>query len=386
MSSCLDDDIDVTAPVVIEWDCDETTHYLAEPDPKINDITLKIRFISGNAPSGLFSLRLPLNLKGVDGISDVFIPIEASCLDALDFSFTEETASDAVRKKLHANTVRLRFQLNRSLNILVPTTAKQPIAPTRAQSGKVIDALRSLCVTTAFSVYLQATKLSKQKLQTISDAVAQGRLSPLGQQDDLASMYHGMGAKVADLSSRIADDDALPSYNEIEPAPPMAPVNPKKRRRRATSTDESADQSNIILAKLKALEDREIEHFHQLRMRVEALEKENSDLKQQVEPMHKLQQQVEALQKENTELKHEIEQLQADDLKHGTVMEDFECRVLEWESELEELGGKVDYIKENGVDGEAEDGLLSKLKSRVLNDIAKRLSGKLSDASGDDAS
>ncbi|CAM1508410.1 Fc.00g052580.m01.CDS01 [Cosmosporella sp. VM-42] len=336
---CLD--VDQTTPAILEWKCDDATHYLAEPDPKIDDISLRIRFVTETS-SALFELRFPLNLKGVDGCSDIFIPIQPPSIISLDFSFAATPYATQVKLK-GSTLVRLDFQLNRSLDILVPSAAKEPLTPSRAQSGKVIDALRLLSNATSFSVYIQAKKLPKAKLQPITSAIAQGHLKPLRQQDDLTSMYHGKGAKVADLSVRV--DHPPPSYNEIEPPPPMALINEKKRRRTETE-DATTNQIALLWAELIPMR----EQNQQLQQRVAVLEKENRDLKR------------------------EVEQLQADDYKTADALEALDNRVIELQDDQEDLEEKFDFIREQGVDSDAEERFVERVKNRVLDEISTRLS------------
>ncbi|KAM0430098.1 hypothetical protein ACHAPT_006104 [Fusarium lateritium] len=338
-SSCLD--LDLATPAVVEWEWNDGIHHLTKPDPKIDDIRLRIRFCDETS-CALFELRFPINLKGLDGVSDIFIPIHPSSITFLGFAFAA-TAPNAVQEKFDCTTLRLSFQLSETLNILVPLATKEPLSPTRVQSGKVLDAVRMLCEITSFGIYVEAAKLPKAKLQSISDAVRQSRLKPLRHQDDLASMYHGTGAKVVHLSAQLKD--APPSYHETEPPPPMAPINEKKRHR-AGSEGEPSSQIALIWAELKATQ----EQNRQLQQRVEALEKENRDLKR------------------------DVEQLQSDDHNTGNMLEELDGRLLELEDDHGDLGDKVEFIRENGVDGDAIESFVEKVKRNILDDISMRLS------------
>lgn len=337
-SSCMD--VDQATPVVVEWEWNDAIHYLSKPDPKIDDIILRIRYCD-EVSSALFELRFPVNLKGVDGVSDIFIPIPTSSIISLNLT-TAATAPDVVQRKFDCATLRVGFQLNRALNILVPIAAKEPLSPSRAQSGKVLDAVRMLGEVTCFDVYIDATKLSKAKLQSMCDAVAQARLKPFRDQHDLASMYHGTGAKVVDLFTQAKD--APPSYHETGPPPPMPPINEKKRQR-IESQDEPTSQIALIWAELRATQ----EQNQQLQLRVAALEKENQDLKQ------------------------EVEQLQTDDRFTADILEELDSRSLELQDEHEGLGDRVDFIKEH-LDSNTADSFIERVTNRVLDDISTRLS------------
>ncbi|KAH6880719.1 hypothetical protein B0T10DRAFT_142604 [Thelonectria olida] len=338
-SSCLD--VDQTTPAVVEWKWNDATHYLAKPDPKIDHIILRIRFC-GETFRALFELCFPINLKGVDGVSNIFIRIHPSSLISLDFAFAA-TIPDAAEARFDCTTIRLAFQLNRNLDILAPIAATEPVSPTRAQSGRVLDALRMLSEATSFSVYIEATKLPKAKLQSISDAVAQAGLNPFRYQHDLASMYHGTGAKVVDLSAPV--QDAPPSYDETEPPPPMAPINERKRQR-VGSEDGPTSQIAMIWAELRTTQKQNLQ----------------------------LQQRVAALEKENRDLKREVEQLQTDDHNTADMLEELDSRLLELQDNHEDLGDKVDFIRDHGVDSDAIESFIDKVKNRVLDDISTRLS------------
>ncbi|KAJ4323909.1 hypothetical protein N0V84_004133 [Fusarium piperis] len=338
VSTCLD--VDLSTPAVVQWECNDETHYFVKPDPKIDDVRLRIRYCDDTS-CALFELRFPMNLRGIDGISDVFIPIHPPSITSLDFAFAV-TTPNVVQQKLGCTTLRLGFQVSRNLEVLVPLAAKEPLSPTRAQSGKVLDAVRMLSETPSFGVYVEATKIPKAKLQSISDAIREARLKPLRHQDDLASMYHGTGAKVVHLSAQV--QDAPPSYDETEPPPPMAPINEKKRHR-VGSEDEATSQIALIWAELRSTQ----------------------------EQNKQLQQRVAALEKDNRELKQEVEQLQVDDHDTANVLEELDSRLLELRDDHMDLGDKVDFLREHGVDSDAIDSFIEKVKSNILDDISTRL-------------
>ncbi|KAK7419962.1 hypothetical protein QQZ08_010598 [Neonectria magnoliae] len=226
-SHYLDVDIDETMTAIVEWERHDATHYLTEPDYKTEDIMLKSRFRAKN-PCTLFELRFLLKLKGLDTMSNVFIQIKPSPIVSFDFTFAAK-APVAAQEKLNCNTLLLLgFHLNETLNVLVPVAAKDLLPLTRVQLGKVLDALRMLSKVTSFSIYIESIKLPKAKLQAITDAVTLGRLKSFRYQERLKRMYHGTGAKVAGLSTRV--EDAPPLYNETEPPLLIAPIDDKKRR------------------------------------------------------------------------------------------------------------------------------------------------------------
>ncbi|KAF5025496.1 hypothetical protein F66182_2401 [Fusarium sp. NRRL 66182] len=336
MSSSSSPDVDQTTPAVVEWERNDTTHYLAKPDPKIDNITLRARV--DETCCALFTLRFPINLKGVDGISALFIHIHASSIASFDFTYAT-TIPDPARDKFGCTALRLAFCLSRNFRVLAPIAAKDPLSPSRSQSGKLLDAICLLSDTNSFAVYIAASQFPKGQLQRISDAVREARLKPFDNQDDLARMYHGTGAKVAHLPAQV--QDAPPSYDETEPPPPMAPVNDRKRRR-AETQDEPQSQIALIWAELKMMRERD-QQLQQLQKQVVKLEKRNQDLQQNVD---KLQEQIATLQEDNRLLRGDVEDVQGQQHDTDSALEGHDTRLLELRDDLEELDAKVEAIKE----------------------------------------
>ncbi|KAF4972858.1 hypothetical protein FSARC_684 [Fusarium sarcochroum] len=354
-------DIDLVAPTVVEWESDDTIHYLAKPDPKIDDISLRIRF--NEATYARFELRFPINLKGVDGVSAISLFIQPSAIISFDFAFAS-TVPDAVQEKFNCATTCLRFRMNTNSQILVPAAAREPLSPARLQSGAVLDAVRMLSGVTSLGVYIEATKLPKAQLQSISDAVEQARLKPCVQ-DDLASMYHGTGAKFVHFSGQ--QQDAPPSYNETEPPPPGPPINERKRRR-AGSQDEGQSQIAQIWAELKTRNERD----EQLQQQLTALKEENLGLRQEVQT---LRQDIVAFRRDFCGLQRDVEQLCGED-KHTTdVLEGYDTRIVELRDDLEDLETKVDSIQEHRDENGVAQSFLDKVRSDVYDDIVTRLTG-----------
>ncbi|KAF5667201.1 hypothetical protein FHETE_5904 [Fusarium heterosporum] len=358
ISSCLD--VDVTVPAVVEWENEDVTHYLARPDPKVDNITLKIRI---NDSRALVELRLPINLKGVNSLSVVIVSVQPSSIASFN-STSVSTVPEAVQDKFSGPITRLNFQVNKCLEMLAPKAIKEPLAPTRSQSGIVLDALRTLIGVTSFSVYIEAAKLSKSQLQYISDAVSQSRLTPSHDQHDLASMYRGAGAKIVHLSSQI--QDAPPSYDETEPPPPAAPFNEKKRRR---VDSEHGDNDIVrIWAELKARDERD----RLVQQELSALKQENRSLK---EDLGQLRQQVTTFHNDLSTLKQDVEQLQGQDTQNSLVLEGYDTRIVELRDDLEDLDAKVDSIQEHRDENGVAQSFLDKVRSDVYDDIVSRLTG-----------
>ncbi|KAM0348204.1 hypothetical protein ACHAP4_011040 [Fusarium culmorum] len=359
-SPCLDN-IDESSPIVVEWECDGATHYLAKPDPKIDDITLKARL---RELSALFELRFPVNLKGVEGVTSISMSILPSSITSFEFAPTT-TLPDVVKEKLSGRINRLVFRINKTIEVLVPIPAKEPLAPARAQSGKVIDDIRTLCAARAFIVYIDDKKLSNEQLQCIHDAVNRGGLTPFRDRNDLASMYRGTGAKLVDLVPQI--HDAPPSYNETEPPPPPPPINDKKRRR-VDSQGKESDAISEIWAELKARDERERTVQHEL----SDLKQENKSLR---EALDQIRQQVAAFHQNLDTLKQDVDHLQGQDKHTADTLEGYDTRLVELRDDLEDLDAKVDSIQEHRDENGVARDFLDKVRSDVYDDIITRLTG-----------
>jgi hypothetical protein len=358
-SPCLE--IDETAPTVVEWECDGVTHHLAKPDPKVDSIIFRTR-LSGS--SALFEIRFPINLKGVDGVSAVTISIQPSSIKSFEFT-SPTTVPDVVKDKFKGGATRLAFRINQTAQILAPVAAKDPLAPSKAQSGKVLDAVRMLADATVFIVYIGDKKLSNEQLVSISDAVKRGGLTPFRDQHDLASMYHGTGAKIVDLLPPA--QDAPPSYDETESPPPPPPINERKRRR-VDSEGKDSDAISQIWAELKARSERD----QTVKNELADLKKENNFLR---EELAQIRQQVAAFHQNLDALKTDVEHLQGQDKQTTDVMEGYDTRLVELRDDLEDLDAKVDSIQEHRDENGVARDFLDKVRSDVYDDIVSRLTG-----------
>lgn len=358
-TSCLD--IDEAIPAVVEWEYDGVTHQLARPDPKVDNIILRTRL---NRLSALFELRFPINLKGIEGVSAVTISIQPSSITSFEFSSTT-TPPNVVKDKFGGEVTRLSFRINSTAQILAPVVAKEPLAPARSQSGKVLDAIRMLSDATAFIVYIGDKKLSNEQLQSIHDAVNQGGLTPFRGQSELASMYHGTGAKIVDFVTRV--QDAPPSYEEAEPPPPPPPFIEKKRRR-VDSDSKDSDAISEIWAELKARSERDRTMQHELA----DLKQENMSLREELKA---IREQVTTFHQNLDTLKQDVEHLQGQDKHNTDVLEGYDTRLVELHDDLEDLDAKVDSIQDHRDENGVARDFLDKVRSDVYDDIVARLTG-----------
>ncbi|KAL7758718.1 hypothetical protein ACKLNR_011145 [Fusarium oxysporum f. sp. zingiberi] len=351
-SPCLD--VDETTPAVVEWEHDGVTHCFSKPDPKIDSIMLRVH-LSGLCAT--VELRFPMNLKGVEGISPVAISIDPSSITSFDFAFAS-TASEAVQEKFKCPVACLKFQTNKNIRLFVPTAAKEPLAPSRTQSGKVLDALRMLSAATSFGIYVDATKFSKAELQSISDAAKQTRLAPFHNQYPPANIE----TKVVDLSPQ---DDAPPAYDETGSPPPAPPINERKRRR-ISSPDEARDELAQIWAELKARSEKD----RLVQQELSTLRQENRSLKTDFD---QLRQQVTTFREEFSSLQRDVEQLQCQDKHSADLLESYDTRLVELREDLEDLDAKVDSIQEHRDENGVAQSFLDRVRSDVYDDIVTRL-------------
>ncbi|KAF5690468.1 hypothetical protein FDENT_3852 [Fusarium denticulatum] len=351
-SPCLD--VDETTPAVVEWEHDGATHCFSKPDPKIDSIMLRIH-LSGLC--AFVELRFPMNLKGVEGISPVAVSIDPSSITSFDFAFAS-TAPEAVQEKFKCPVVCLKFQTNKNIRLFVPAAAKEPLAPSRTQSGKVLDALRMFSATTSFGIYVDATKLSRAELQSISDAVKQSRLAPFHNQHPPANPE----TKVIDISPQ---DDAPPAYDETGSPPPAPPINERKRRR-ISSPDEARDELAQIWAELKARSEKD----RLVQQELSALRQENSSLRTDLD---QLRQQVTTFREDFSTLQRDVEQLQGQDKHSADVLEGYDTRLVELRDDLEDLDAKVDSIQEHRDENGVAQSFLDRVRSDVYDDIVTRL-------------
>ncbi|KAF4344559.1 hypothetical protein FBEOM_1457 [Fusarium beomiforme] len=355
-SPCLD--VDETTSAVVEWEHDGATHCFTKPDPKIDNIMFKIHLSASRA---LFELCFPMNLKGVEGISTVTISIDPSSITSFEFAFAS-TAPDAVQEKFKCPVACLRFQTNKHIRLFVPAAAKEPLAPSRTQSGKVLDALRMLSAVTSFRIYVDATKFSKAELHSISETVKQNGLTPLRNAQALESTSHSSETKVIDLSPQ---EDAPPAYDETGSPPPAPPINERKRRR-ISSPDEARDELAQIWAELKARSEKDRLVHEEL----STLRRENQSLRTDLD---QLRQQVTTFREDFSSLQRDVEQLQGQDKHDAEVLEGYDTRLVELRDDLEDLDAKVDSIQEHRDENGVAQSFLDRVRNDVYDDLISRL-------------
>ncbi|KAJ4118966.1 hypothetical protein NW768_010709 [Fusarium equiseti] len=353
-------DVNTTSPAVVSWCCNETTRFLAEPDPQIRDITLTTRF---DGTATFFQLNIPIRIKGIKSATTLILRISPPLVSSLEVT-QSPTAPSAVRDKFHPSTL-LDFQLNAHPEVLVSTQAQVPLAPLRAQSGTILDAIHELANTTALSVYIKGT--SKTQLQTVCDAIgnSNAKCSSLVIENDLLSMYGGVGAKVVTLPA--PHTLPPPSYDQTEPPPPHAPIFNSRKRRRKDDREERDEDIALIWAQLEKIQTR-----HGLELK--ALREENLDLRDEVDDLRK---RLAASEKSHQDLKEEYEALATRmDVKVDELGDEIDVKLIDARSEIQEMTESVKSLRED-VD---EDKLVDRVKYKVFDHLRTSLSHDMSPA------
>jgi len=354
-------DVNTTSPAVVSWSCNEVTRFLAEPDPQIRDITFTTRF---DTTATFFQLNIPIRIKGVKTGTTLILRISPSSISS--FKVESPTVPSAVRDKFHPST-RLDFQLNAHPEVLVPTQAQEPLAPLRAQSGTVLDALYELANSTAISVYVKGTS-SKTQLQPVCDAIGKGLGPSLVIQNDLLSMYGGAGAKIITFPAPHTESLPPPSYDQTEPPPPHAPIFDTRKRRR---DDEGGEENDEDIALNWAQPEKNQTRQGQ---ELKALREENLDLRDEVDDLRK---RLAASEKSHQDLKEEFDALATrTDVKVDELGDEIDVKLIEARSEIQDLAETVKSVRED-VD---EDKLVDRVKYKVFDHLRTSLSHDISPA------
>ncbi|RBA15972.1 hypothetical protein FPRO05_12193 [Fusarium proliferatum] len=370
-----------STPAIIEWQSGDASRSLIEPDPKFGNITFTTSF---DATCSFFELSVPIKIKhtrlkddkdGDNSISALILRIHGAAVNTLSFASTT-TALDAIQKKLTSRAsrlTRLDFRLDRSLDVLVPKNAEEPLVPARVQSGNVLDAIRQLSNTTSLSVYIQDAVLSTKALQSISSACSQG-LDKTGDSNrhDLESLYGGKGAKVVRLSAETGQ--LPPSYNEIT-SPPTKSLSPPSYQRKRRRQDSEPERGDTRAEPQPLLGEKGKQMLIQIQDQLKRLESENRRLREETN------ERIKGLESENQRLRETIDKLLAlvenrtDDVDHiGEQTAENAADLVTVDDELTHIRHDVDELKAKA-DSIDRGDLVETVKSDVLEYFRIRLWG-----------
>ncbi|KAJ4386357.1 hypothetical protein N0V93_009252 [Gnomoniopsis smithogilvyi] len=233
--------IDISTPAVVVWGSSDA----------LLEVTFDARRLD-STNDAFFKLRRTVTLKAAASTkTPLFIFIQPERIKALDF--VEQAAAEPgvvssgeeARKRLGSDTVCLRFVLTRPADLVGPKTLD--LTPKNKNSGDVLDSLRSFARHDSFAIYFPRNVISQARLKALCEAANNGSLKSIARQADLTSLYRGKGGQViVDTEATAAaaastEADSPPSYDELGPGPPPAPLNesgePSKKRRRRSSGD-----------------------------------------------------------------------------------------------------------------------------------------------------
>lgn len=215
-------DVDISTPAVVQWASSDT----------LLEVTFDARRLD-STNDAFFKLRRTVTLKAASSTKTplfVFIPPEQ--IESLGFVEPAATETGAVghdeqaRKKLGSDTICLRFGLKRPADLVGPKDLD--LTPKNKASGVVLDSLRSLACHDRLLIYFARNVVSQARLKSLCEAANNGLLKSIGRQADLTSLYRGKGGQVikeagAPVAASI-EADSPPSYDELGPGPPPAPV------------------------------------------------------------------------------------------------------------------------------------------------------------------
>lgn len=213
------DDLNVSAaPAVVTWD----GH--AQP---LSDVTCDIRRYA-SAHTAFIKLRATVALKAPAPAKTsifLFVHLENIQSVALDES-PNPTSQDAAKKRLGQNTYCLGFTLDRPATLVGPAVPEK-IAPKNKSSWETLGHLRSLARETKFAIYLPAKVVTKARLLSLCEAASSHGLKSIPWQADMSCLYGGKGGRLIEDSPEDPSAEP-PSYDELEPGPPLPPIVPGK--------------------------------------------------------------------------------------------------------------------------------------------------------------
>lgn len=213
------DDIHVSAaPASVTWDGQ------AQP---LSDVTCDIRRYASNN-TAFIKLRAAVALKApAPAKTSLFLFVHPERIRTVTLDESPERRSqEIVKKKLGQNTYCLHFTLDRPVALIGPASL-EGIAPKNKGSAEILHHLRSLAQETSFSVYLPAKVVSKARLLSLCEAASGHNLASITWQADMTCLYGGKGGRVIEDAPEASTVNP-PSYDELEPGPPLPPTSQGK--------------------------------------------------------------------------------------------------------------------------------------------------------------
>lgn len=125
--------------------------------------------------------------------------------------------SNPIEKMLGAETLLLRFELDRPSALVLPNS---PCQPKNRTASDVMDAFRTLAQQTCFSIYatIPRKKLPVKRLRELCVAASDAGLASLATRASTASLYQGTGGEVVEGDALAGPaDDPSPATDEPPP-------------------------------------------------------------------------------------------------------------------------------------------------------------------------
>lgn len=208
------DDVHVSAaPAAVTWDGYAQL---------LSDVTCDIRrYASSN--TAFIKLRATVALKApAPAKTSIFVFVHPERIRAIVLDESPEPPPQEIVKKLGQNTYCLRFTLDRPAALVGPA-GPEPIAPKNKSSGETLNQLWSLARETTFAVYLPAKVVTKARLLSLCEAASGHGLKSIAWQADMTCLYGGKGGRLINDAPE-APSANPPSYDELEPGPPLPPT------------------------------------------------------------------------------------------------------------------------------------------------------------------
>lgn len=228
--SSPDDNVDVSTPAVVTWDSANC----------LSDVTFDLRHAS-SSNDAFFKLRTTLVLKAsAPSKTALFLHIHPERVTSLILGIPADVDKNGMaahqveaRRRLGTELICLQFALAQSPDLIGPKLPS--LVPKNRASGEILDSLRSLACQRHFSIYLPQKAVLQSRLVLLCQLASIGVLKTNSRQADLSSLYRGQGAEVINIPNSSPSAAAAaptapreivppPSYNDLDPRPPPAPL------------------------------------------------------------------------------------------------------------------------------------------------------------------
>ncbi|KAF5618174.1 hypothetical protein F25303_13085 [Fusarium sp. NRRL 25303] len=197
-------------------------------------------------------LYLKLTEKKTPKLSSLILSIPLSTIDTFFFQVLA-IVPRPVRGNLISQVFGLDFKLNENNTALIPLHTKEHPMQGKTLSGAVLDNVREISQMTSFSVYIDHTASHEADLNSIRNAINEGRLRfTRKRQLDLQSLYQGQGAQIALFPPQL---DKQPAYDDV-PSSSLDITTQKRKRPRRELNDHESETSPSGAETLKELSQR----------------------------------------------------------------------------------------------------------------------------------